>query len=38
MLKDGIFIRLCLLNLFIKVTFLFKQTIIEIETQIKLIK
>jgi hypothetical protein len=31
-LQDGTFVLLCLLNLLIKITFLFNQTIIEIDT------
>jgi len=37
-LKHGIFTQLFLLNLFIKIIFLFKKMIIEIKAQIKLIK
>jgi len=37
-LQDDIFTRLCLLNLFIKIIFVFKQIIIEIDIQIKLNK
>jgi hypothetical protein len=37
-LKTKIFTQLCLLNLFINIIFLFKQMIIKIETQIKLIE
>jgi len=34
--QDKIFTRLCLLNLFIKINFLLNQTIIKIDTHIKL--
>ena len=37
-LKTEIFTQFCLLNLFINIIFLFKQMIIKIETQIKLIE